>query len=127
MTQQEFFKRTGVEVSDKEFAAISEVYVMSDVDKDEFCKMWRKMNATRVKTAKMKRDSERREDAARVLVWQFYKKTTSEDLYAPITAIKMNAAEVKAMAVVGITFSENGHSKRLLDIRYEIGKYMGIY
>lgn len=39
MTQQEFTSRTLVEVSNKEFWAINEVYNNSDMDKDEFCKM----------------------------------------------------------------------------------------
>lgn len=52
MTQQEFFDRTMVKVSEQEFMAIHIVYTASDLDKDAFCKAWCKMNATRVKTAK---------------------------------------------------------------------------
>ena len=40
MTQQEFTSRTLVEVSNEEFWAINQVYNNSDLDKDEFCKMW---------------------------------------------------------------------------------------
>ena len=40
MTQVEFTNRTQVEVSAKEYAAIEEVYMNSDLDKDAFCKMW---------------------------------------------------------------------------------------
>ena len=49
MTIQEFYNRTGVEVSADEFWNIHEVYVKSELDKDEFCKMWCRMNARRVK------------------------------------------------------------------------------
>lgn len=52
MTQQEFTQRTLVAVSTKEFWAIHEVYMNSDLDKDDFCKAWAKMNASRVKAAK---------------------------------------------------------------------------
>lgn len=52
MTKQEFTQRVKVEVSDIEYNAIEMVYMHSDVDKDEFCKMWCKMNANRVKNAK---------------------------------------------------------------------------
>lgn len=49
MTIQEFYNRTGVEVSADEFWNIHEVYVKSELDKDGFCKMWCRMNARRVK------------------------------------------------------------------------------
>ena len=52
MTQQEFTSRTMVEVSSKEFDAINEMYLACDLHKDDFCKMWCKMNASRVKAAK---------------------------------------------------------------------------
>lgn len=52
MTRNEFETRTLVAVSATEFDAINEVYMNSDLDKDEFCKMWKKMNASRVEAAK---------------------------------------------------------------------------
>lgn len=52
MTIQEFQSRTQVSVDVSEFESITTVYMQSDVDKDTFCKMWRKMNATRVMAAK---------------------------------------------------------------------------
>ena len=35
-----------------EFESINKVYMNADIDKDVFCKMWCKMNASRVKAAK---------------------------------------------------------------------------
>lgn len=52
MTQREFTQRTLVEVSAEEFNAIHVVYMSCDLDKDEFCKVWCKMNKTRVQAAK---------------------------------------------------------------------------
>ena len=40
MTQQEFTKRTLVEVSNSEFDMINEFYMNCECDKDEFCKEW---------------------------------------------------------------------------------------
>lgn len=57
MTQNEFTKRTGVEVDAKEFESINDVYMDSDLDKDEFCKLWVKMNRKRVAEAKKKAKS----------------------------------------------------------------------
>lgn len=52
MTYTEFVNRTKVDVKGYEFDAIHTVYMASDLDKDEFCKMWCKMNASRVERAK---------------------------------------------------------------------------
>ena len=56
MTQQEFESRTQVKVSINEWLAIDQIYSLSDVDKDTFCKLWCKMNASRVKAAKEQRN-----------------------------------------------------------------------
>ena len=52
MTKQEFETRTHVEVTMKEFENINEMYMASDADKDEFCRLWSKMNHIRVARAK---------------------------------------------------------------------------
>ena len=52
MTQQEFTTRTKVEVTTEEFEAINVVYMNCDLNKDDFCAMWRKMNKSRVEQAK---------------------------------------------------------------------------
>lgn len=51
MLQQEFEERVKMSVSYKEFEAIHEVYLNSDYNKDEFCKVWVKMNQSRVNQA----------------------------------------------------------------------------
>lgn len=52
MNKKEFENRTNVQVSFDEYGHIEAVYMASDLDKDEFCKMWRKMNKSRVSKAK---------------------------------------------------------------------------
>lgn len=52
MTKQEFENRTNVQVSSEEYGHIEAVYMASDLDKDEFCRMWCKMNKSRVNKAK---------------------------------------------------------------------------
>lgn len=61
MMYQEFISRTGVAVDADEFEAIQTVYVASDLDKDEFCRVWRAMNKSRVLAAKqaLKEENER--------------------------------------------------------------------
>lgn len=64
MLQQEFENRVKMSVSVEEFNAINHVYMVSDLDKDEFCKMWCKMNFKRVAAAK----KEQREAAERTAI-----------------------------------------------------------
>lgn len=52
MLQSEFKERTGVDVSFDEYQAIEKVYMESDLNKDDFCNMWCKMNSSRIKAAK---------------------------------------------------------------------------
>lgn len=52
MLQQEFEERVKMPVQTWEFEAINVVYNNSDLDKDEFCKIWVSMNKTRVQQYK---------------------------------------------------------------------------
>lgn len=67
MTKQEFENRVKVQVTDQEYYSVIEpMYMNSDVDKDEFCAMWRKMNHKRVKAyladqLKRKQEQERKD------------------------------------------------------------------
>jgi hypothetical protein len=129
MTQQEFTQRTNVQVSNTEFDAIHEVYMNSDLDKDEFCKMWVKMNKTRVENAKVERMMKQKEEAYRDALHKFYTKTNdSNEFQTPICYVKISAYEVQAMSHAGINVAnEGGRIKLLSDIRYEIGKYLRMY
>jgi len=129
MTQQEFTQRTNVEVSYNEFDAIHEVYMNSDLDKDEFCKMWVKMNKTRVENAKVERMIKAKDEAYRDALHKFYTKTNdSNEFQTPICYVKISTYEVQAMSYAGIKVAnEDGRAKYLSDIRYEIGKFLRMY
>ncbi len=129
MTQQEFFNRTNVEVSNSEFEAIHVVYLSSDLDKDEFCKMWCKMNKSRVQNAKVEARAKAKEEAYRDALHKFYHKTDNTDSWTPICYVKMSVYEIQAMSFAGIKVENECGSglKTVLDIRYEIGKFLGIF
>lgn len=55
MLQHEFESRVGIEVSAQEYISINAVYECSDVEKDEFCKLWAKMNRQRISRIKAQR------------------------------------------------------------------------
>ena len=129
MTQQEFTQRVNVEVSNKEFEAINEVYMNSDLDKDEFCKMWIRMNKTRVQNAKVERMIKAKDEAYRDALHKFYTKNNDvNEFMTPICYVKISTYEVQAMSYAGIKVAnEDGHAKYLSDIRYEIGKFLRMF
>lgn len=129
MTQQEFFERTGVEVSNDEFFAIHEVYCDSELDKDGFCKMWCKMNPKRVKNAKVERKIKQRENCYRESLSKWFtkwqnSKNFNENWNTNIAYTKLTAYEVQAMSFAGIRFQS---WSTLSDIYYEVGKFLGIF
>lgn len=70
MIKSEFEKRVQMNVTKEEYAAIEEVYMNSDLDKDEFCKLWVKMNQTRVNKAKADAQAQAKEQAKREKLWE---------------------------------------------------------
>ena len=133
MTQVEFTNRTQVEVSAKEYAAIEEVYMNSDLDKDAFCKMWVKMNKSRVEAAKEAR-LEAEIEATR--------KEVAFDLYNRLTYAVKNyeGLGVEYLSVEEELFVENSLGislqewsslwscnmfKSTLTLAYELGRYCG--
>lgn len=129
MTKQEFTKRTQVEVSNSEFEMINEFYMSCECDKDEFCKMWAKMNPNRVKQAKVERMLKAKDEAYRDALHKFYHKNDDKDSWTPICYVKMSVYEIQAMSYAGIKLENECGSglKTLLDIRHEIGKYLGMF
>ena len=129
MTKQEFTNRTKVEVSNNEFEMINEFYMNCECDKDEFCKMWCKMNPNRVKEAKVERMLKAKDEAYRDALHKFYTKTSdSNEFNTPICYVKISTYEVQAMSHAGIKLgNEDGRCKYLSDVRYEIGQYLRMY
>lgn len=48
MTQKEFEERTGIKPTEEEFNYINAVYMNTSMDKDEFCKEWKKYGDSRI-------------------------------------------------------------------------------
>lgn len=78
MMYGEFVERTGVYVGIAEFDAIVEVYNNSDVDKDEFCKLWAKMNFARVKAEKEQKAKDAKEAKAIEYITKMYNKLSTK-------------------------------------------------
>lgn len=129
MTQQEFTKRTKVEVNTNEFEAIHVVYMASDLDKDEFCKVWCKMNKSRVEKARADRMLLARTYAYQDALYKFYvKNNTLESYTTPISYSKITEFEIRALSFAGIVVAdEYGTVKFMSQVCYEIGEYLGLY
>ena len=126
MTQQEFFERTMVKVSNDEFLAIVTVYNNSDLGKDEFCKMWCKMNKSRVTAAKVDHKWAQKEAAYKDALAKWYNKWIgkTEHHYTLVAYTGISVFEVRALAHADIRI---GSAEVVSDLLYKVGKYLGYH
>jgi hypothetical protein len=134
MTKQEFENRVKVQVTDQEYYSVIEpMYMNSDVDKDEFCAMWRKMNHKRVKAyladqLKRKQEQERK-DRLFDLKWKIEclpaeKKHTFAVLYC--TEKQMQDLKDVGIETEGWNkWLQIHEQKSLSDIHYDLLKFFG--
>jgi hypothetical protein len=136
MTQQEFTQRTQVEVSMKEFDYIHEMYMNNDMDKDEFCKMWVKMNKTRVERAKAEKKAAERKQKVREILWTVWNKYAFKDYMWKVMWLNhsiLNKKEEKAVEEAGIDLRYYSHDAggylyyNMYDTLYGIGEVLGLY
>ncbi len=79
MLQSEFTTRTKVHVSAEEYAHIEAVYMASDVDKDEFCRLWVLMNKERVARSKEEAKQQAAEQSRRESLWRIVERYDGAD------------------------------------------------
>ena len=101
MTKIEFENRA-MEVSNKEFEAINEVYMNCDLDKDEFCKMWCKMNAKRVKAYKDAKKAEEERDEMMWKLAEIANRDYTDSEYAEFAENVLSEADMKVIEKAGI-------------------------
>lgn len=128
MTIQEFQSRTQVSVDVSEFESITTVYMQSDVDKDTFCKMWRKMNA-RVMAAKEQAKKQQTIDKVFSMVMTNPEWTDVEH-YNDIAVAVLSSKDKALIESIGISIESepdnNGfrHFKRFRELRPEINAFL---
>ena len=126
MTQKEFTDRTGVQVTATEYNAIEEVYVNCDLEKDEFCKVWAQMNASRVAAATEAAKQKRKEEELRDKLYSLYHKLGTMDFEAYAIAV-LNDRQKNLIDSVGIELIDEFYAlKKVYSIKYDLGKYLGI-
>ena len=135
MTQQEFTSRTLVEVSTEEFWAINEVYNHCNLDKDEFCKLWRKMNASRVAEAKAKAKAQAEQERIFSKTHTLILKLTCNgnayhtDWYyrTPVTKM-LNASDCKFLEEQGFNYKNDEYGAIVFpyDLVYDLKKSLAL-
>lgn len=123
MTTREFTERTMVEVTAEEFNAIHTVYMNSDLDKDEFCKVWCKMNRTRVQAAKeaKKAQQERYNRCTKLMaIEQKLERMMDKDMSGHEWLNEFKLAQFQTLDNEGIEYTEFGHWKSNLSLKCEI-------
>ena len=129
MTIQEFQSRTQVSVDVSEFESITTVCMQSDVDKDTFCKMWRKMNATRVMAAKGQAKKQQTIDKVFSMVMT-NPEWTDVEYYNDIAIAVLSSKDKALIESIGISLESepdnNGfrHFKRFRELRPEINAFL---
>lgn len=129
MTQQEFEARVKMSVSAEEFEAVNHVYMLSDLDKDNFCKMWVQMNKSRVEQAvkKAKADKEEADNKERALrifgKLQAYIDKCYDNYfcYAHLFLGARDQQFIKDKLGIELDWMSNGN------LRFRLGQFIGIY
>lgn len=129
MTQQEFTERVGILVDATEYAAIETVYMNSDLDKDEFCKLWIKMNKSRVNQAKKDKVEEDEKEKTRTMLFELSNMPQEKD-FSLLADNYYNKKSKKVMESVGITMQDTSNRvpifKSVSRVVYEIKQYLHI-
>ena len=129
MTQQEFTERVGILVDATEYAAIETVYMNSDLDKDEFCKLWIKMNKSRVNQAKKDKVEEDEKEKTRTMLFELSNMPQGKD-FSLLADNYYNKKSKKVMESVGITMQDTSNRvpifKSVSRVVYEIKQYLHI-
>lgn len=124
MTQKEFTERTKVEVGAEEYDAIETVYMYSDLDKDEFCKLWCKMNPSRVKAAKQAAKEAAKKDAAKDVLFDLYTRMRSGDQTLAIDYLTDKERDALGYFGLGVWNYAWDQAKTVSDVWYDIYKLL---
>lgn len=133
MMKQEFEERVGMKVSNEEFDAINLVYMNSDIEKDEFCKMWAKMNAKRI-SAYRKAEKEKQEKHEHISLLASTMELLRELAYSKGWEASpkqvLSSKVIKALDKADIYITEYNYVKGCTDLKpistlvYEINEYI---
>lgn len=131
MLQQEFEARVKIQVSYKEYEEINEAYNKSDLNKDDFCKEWVRMNQSRVKAAIAEEKERQRLSAIKDKAWDIIilHRYNYKNLQHPASQA-LTARQMKFCESVGIKIKnvENTPylSTTLATVVFRLQKFVGM-
>lgn len=123
MLQREFQERVGMEVSVDEYSAIEVIYMNSDLEKDDFCKMWKRINQSRIKEYRRQQKLKEEEGVLRDKLYNIYHKTIglSWDKYNLTMQEYFSKVEMRLLESIGYSKRD-----RISTVGYQLAKYLGI-
>lgn len=123
MTHKEFTDRVKMTVSMDEFASINEVYMNSDLDKDAFCRIWVKMNKSRVLKARAEQAELREKQTLREMAWALYQQISRiEDAHMKDAEATLNHAQKNLLRGLNIGFE----CRSLTSVWYDLHLMFGV-
>ncbi len=131
MTKQEFESRVNVIVSESEYCSIEQVYLNCEIDKDEFCAIWRKMNKNRVAKAIAKQKKSEKEALLRSKLFDIINKPAKQSGWNKRPSEVFTKKELKLIESVGIEINETTrfgyyHFVNVSDVVSDIRKYLKV-
>lgn len=106
MTQQEFEQRVGMSVDATEYASIENVYMAGDLDKDDFCVLWQRMNYKRVAKANEERVAKLKEQMKKEQLFSILNKPYSNNAIGELADNYFNRSEKSLLVSIGITMQK---------------------
>lgn len=138
MRQSEFETRVHMNVTAEEYSHIEEVYMNSDLDKDEFCALWVKMNQTRVNNAKAERKAAEEEQAKQEKLWNIVERHMNDNWEKGCKMAEdvLSSTQKKVIESAGISLYDERidgwtgltikDRKTVSTVIYEIKKYLKV-
>jgi len=106
MTQQEFEQRVGMSVNATEYASIENVYMASDLDKDAFCTLWKKMNFQRVARAREEQATKLKEQKKKEQIFRILNNSCNINDLFTLADNFYNKREKAVLESIGIHMQE---------------------
>ena len=127
MTQFEFETRTKVNVTADEFETIHNFYMSCEANKDEFCKMWVKMNPGRVTAARIAAKEAARREADLRFAERIYNRFCGLNLhgYADDYLTESEFDRLEGMGINPGLVDPRPIFARVIDVRFQLQKKFG--
>lgn len=123
MLQKEFEERA-MKVTAEEYSSINAVYEKCDLEKDEFCKLWVRMNYKRVRAYKEARKQAQFEQAKKDTLFNLYWVMRNDGFSC--VSDTLSCKEQAILKDAGFEIGTDYRSKYNYEVCYDLGKALNI-